>query len=199
MRYVSHSPKYSIGVREAEFVNIHGIVTEHVPKMIAKFQQGVALDHELEAALKAFTFRGLPDGVPPTIMISVLDTSDYQKEHKLSDEERLEIEKHIESLPSMGVDYIKVEELRAPKPWPSYDEDSEEEILSLLDRTGFDPDDLRRYEQENQNRPDLIAKLVELGAADVEKHDLEELHSFKNEDIEVRQPGGGTKHITVRA
>ncbi len=199
-RYVSRSPKYSIGVTDPEMTQVNGLVFESTPKKIAKFTQGVALDHEIEAALKAFTFRGLPDGVPPETMISVLDTSDYAKEHKLSDEERQKLEARIEALPSFGADYIKVEELRAPMPWPSYDKDSVDEILEAVERFEFDPDDVRRYEQENENRSELLEKLVELGAADVQRSDLEELHSFTREAIQIRDPKKGeTKTVVVKA
>lgn len=197
MRYVSRSPKYSVGVGEPTMANVNGIIFEQEPKKIAKFHQGLALDHEVEAALKHFTFRGLPDGVPPETMVSVLDTVDYQKENKLSDEQRLALEQHIESLPSFGQDYIRVDEIRAPKPWPTYDEDSVEDIVSAIERFGFDADDVRRYEQENENRSDLLEKLVELGAGDVERHDLDELHSFKSEAIELTDRRTGDKKTVV--
>lgn len=200
LRYVSRSPKYSVGVGEPTMVNVHGIITEHTPKKIAKFTQGLALDHELEAALKHFTFRGLPDGVPPETMISVLDTRDYQAEHKLTDEERESMEEWIESRPAFGQDYIKVDEIRAPKPWPSYDDDSEEKIVEAIENFGFDPDEVRRYEQENLNRADLLEKLVELGAGDVQRTDLDELRSFSREEIEVTdRRTGNTKTVVVQA
>jgi len=44
-RYVSRSPKYSIGVTDPEMTQVNGLVFESTPKKIAKFTQGVALDH----------------------------------------------------------------------------------------------------------------------------------------------------------
>ena len=198
-RYVSRSPKYTLGIGEGEMAQANGIYFETKAKKVAKFQQGVALDHELEAALKAFTFRGLPDGVPPETYISVFDTSDYQTQNKLTDEEREEIEAWIESRAQFGVDYIKVDELRSPKPWPNYDEDSIEDVLGMIEKGGFDPDTVRRYEQENANRVELLEKLVELGAADVERTDLEELRPLESETIETRQRDGSTKSVVVKA
>lgn len=197
MRYVSRSPKYSIGVKEGEFTQINGMLVEQSPKRLAKFTQGLALDHEVEAALKAFTFHGLPDGVPPETMISVLDTRDYQKQNDLSDEEREEIERKLEANPSFGTDYIRVEELRAPKPWPSYDDDSVDEIASAIERFQFNPDDVRRYEQENLNRPELIEKLVELGADDVQRSDLETLSAPTHESLELTDNRTGAKKTVV--
>lgn len=197
MRYVSHSPKYTVGVAEGEMAQANGIYFETKAKKIARFTQGLALDHELAAALKAFTFRGLPDGVPPETYISVLDTRDYQKEFKLTDEERLALEQHLETLPSFNVDYIRVDEIRAPKPWPTYDEDSVEDIVAAIERYNFDADDVRRYEQENLNRPELFEKLVELGAADVQRTDLEELHSLTHENLEMTDSRTGQKKTVV--
>lgn len=200
MRYVSRSPKYSVGIGEPEMAQVNGLLFENKPKKLAKFQQGLALQHEVEAALKAFTFRGLPDGVPPETMVSVFDTRDYQKQAKLTDEEREALEQHLETLPSFGADYIRVEELRAPKPWPSYDEDSVEDIVEAIDRFKFDADAVRRYEQENENRDELLAALVERGAANVARTDLEELHSFTNEAIQLPpDKEGRAKTVVVKA
>lgn len=199
MRYVSRSPKYSVGVVEGQMAQVNGLMFESTPKKIAKFTQGLALDHEIEAALKHFTFRGLPDGVPPETYISVLDTRDYQKQEKLTDEERERIEQWLESLPSFGQDYIKVEELRAPKPWPSYDEDSVEDIIGAIDRFHFDPEDVRRYEQENLDRAELLEKLVELGAEDVGHGEIENLQRFDREAIEIRGRDGQKKTVVVQA
>lgn len=198
-RYISRSPKYSVGIGEPEMAQVNGLIFEQRPKKIGKFQQGLALEHEIEAALKAFTFRGLPDGVPPETMISVFDTSDYQKANKLSDEERENVEEWLESLPSFGADYIKVEELRAPKPWPSYDEDSVEDIVAAVDRFHFDVEDVRRYEQENENRSELLAQLVERGAGNVERSDLDELRPFDKEVLELTDSQGAKKHVVVKA
>ena len=199
MRYVSRSPKYSVGVVEGQMAQVNGLIFESSPKKIAKFTQGVALDHEIEAALKHFTFRGLPDGVPPETYVSVLDTRDYQKQEKLTDEERERIEQWLESLPSFGQDYIKVEEIRAPRPWPSYDEDSVEDIVAAIERFHFDPEDVRRYEQENLDRAELLEKLVELGAEDVGHSELESLQRFDREAIEIRGRDGQKKTVVVQA
>jgi hypothetical protein len=197
LRYVSHSPKYTLGYGEVEQALVNGMPVVTKDKTTLKFQQGLALDHELAEALKTFTFRGLPDGVPPEVYISVFDTRDYQKEKGLSDDEREALESFIERLPSFNVDYIRVDEIRAPKPWPSYDNDSEEEILSAIERFQFDADDVRRYEQENENRSSLLEKLVDLGASDVQRTDLDELHSATHENLELTDARTGAKKTVV--
>lgn len=165
-RYIARSAKYGIGVREADFDH-YG--TEIKKKLIAQFQQGACLDHEIEVGLKTFTFRGLPDGVPPETRLAVFDTRDFQKAHRLTDEEREQIEFFLDHHDALGNEYIKVEEIRAAKPFPSYDEKSPEEILELIEQIGTDPDVAYAYEAENEGRDELLEAFVALGAGDVGK------------------------------
>ena len=167
MRYVANAARYSLGVGEPTMALINGIEFEQSKKKIAQFQQGVLLNHEIEIGLKAFTFKGLPDGVPPETRLSVFDTRDYQRANKLTDEERLELEKTLEASPQFGNDFIRVDEIHAPKPFPSYDEKEPEEILELIEAAGVDPDVAYRYEAENLARRELLDAFAKLGAADV--------------------------------
>lgn len=184
MRYVAGAARYDHGIGEPEVANILGVETEVGKKRIAKFQSGVLLNHEIEAGLKAFTFKGLADGVPPETRLSVFDTRDYQRAHKLSDEQRLEIEQILEASEAFGVDYIRVDELHAPKPFPSYDEKTPDEILELVRNAGLDPESVYRYEAENEAREELLAELVDLGAPDTgAPKELEELSLPESDQI----------------
>lgn len=166
MRYVANAARYSLGIGEPTMAFVNGLEMETGKKKIALFQQGL-LNHEIEAGLKQFTFKGLPDGVPPETRLSVFDTRDYQLAHRLTDEQRLEIEKIIETNGAFGTEIIRVEELRAPKPFPSYDEKDPEEILEVVEAAGIDPDVAYRYEAENDARPELLEAFAKLGADDV--------------------------------
>lgn len=166
-RYVAYAAKYDHGIGEPQMAMVNGIEFEQSKKRIAKFQQGLLLDHEIEAGLKAFTFKGLADGVEPQTRLSVFDTRDYQKAHKLTDDERLEIEAILEGSPAFGAEFIKVDEIHAPKPFPAYDDKDPEEILEVVEAAGIDPDVAYRYEAENLARPELLEAFAALGAADV--------------------------------
>lgn len=188
MRYVANAARYSLGIGEPTMALVNGLEMETSKKRIALFGQGL-LNHEIEVGLKTFTFRGLPDGVAPETRLSVFDTRDYQKANRLTDEQRLEIEAIIESSAGFGNDFIRVEELRAPKPFPAYDEKEPEEILEVIEAAGIDPDLAYRYEAENLARPELLEAFAALGAADVgapkepEKLSLADPSKF---DFEVR-------------
>ncbi len=163
-RYIARAQKYGHGIGEAEY-DVAG--REVKKKRIAQFQSGVLLDHETEFGLKAFTFKGLADGVPPETRLSVFDTRDYQKANRLTDEEREEIEFILDNSPAIGADFVKVEEYHAPKPFPSYDEKEPEEILEIIEAAGVNPDVAYAYEAENLARTELLEAFTALGAADV--------------------------------
>lgn len=183
-RYVARAARYTHGIGEPTIALVNGIEMETGKKRIAKFQAGALLDHEIEAGLKAFTFKGLADGVTPETRLSVFDTRDYQKAHKLTDEEREEIERTLESSGAFGADFIKVEEIHAAKPFPSYDEKSPEEILEIVGAAEIDPNVAYRYEAENQAREELLDAYVKLGADPVGvPRELESLSLNEGESI----------------
>jgi hypothetical protein len=166
-RYVAFAARYDHGIGEPTISLVNGLEMETTKKRIARFQQGVLLDHEVEVGLKTFTFKGLADGVEPFTRLSVFDTRDYQKANRLTDEEREKIEAILESAPAFGAEFIKVEEITAPLPFPSYDEKEPEEILEIVESAGIEPDVAYRYEAENLARKDLMEAFATLGAADV--------------------------------
>ena len=58
--------------------------------------------------------------------------------------------------PKFPGQFILVETPLAERPWGSYDKDSVEDIIVLQERLEASPTDIRRYEEENQNRPEII-------------------------------------------
>lgn len=195
-RYIARAQKYGHGIGEAEY-DVAG--REIKKKRVANFQHGVLLDHEVEAGLKAFTFKGLADGVPPETRLSVFDTRDYQKANKLTDDERLAIEEILDNSPANGPDFFKVDEIHAEKPFPSYDEKEPEEILEIVELAGVDPDVAYRYEAENLARPELLEAFAAIGATDAGVP--QELESLKlPEGEEIFKPSGERINVpTVRA
>lgn len=183
-RYVSFAARYDHGIGEPKMAMVNGLEFEQAKKRIAKFQQGVLFQHEIEAGLKAFSFKGLADGVEPQTRLSVFDTRDYARAHGLTDEEREQIEKILESSPAFGAEFIKVDEITAAKPFPSYDEKDAEEILEIVESAGIDADVAYRYEAENLARRELLDAFASLGAADVgAPTELESLSLPEGDDI----------------
>lgn len=167
MRCISPHANYSIQVIEGlETVMMDGrghAFTQVTNKpVIADFQQGGLLDHEIDSALTYFNFSGIPEGVNPLTKISSFDTESYVQ--RFPEEEQLaileKIDKRMRQLAEQNPgEFIVVDQPAAEKPWPTYDEDSAKDILQLQERMKFDPEVIRRYEVENQNRAEIVEKM----------------------------------------
>jgi len=166
MRCISPHARYSIQVIAPlvkRGTDSTGTVVEFydTQPVVCQFEHFAVEPHEAEAALESFTFKGLPEGVNPLTTLGVFDTELYQKAVGLNDEARELIEEKLrqKSDAQDGRYFIVVDAPRAPKPWPSYDDDPEEDILLIADRISFDREKILQYEKENQNRESLIVAL----------------------------------------
>lgn len=127
--------------------------------VIADFDQGGLLDHEIEEALMHFNFAGLPEGVNPLTRISVFDTEAYVLTKPVAgrDELLVQIDARLRELQHLHPSqFIIVDPPVSPKPWPSYDTDSVEDILKFQERLQVNPELIRKYEEEHENRPEII-------------------------------------------
>ncbi len=182
MRCLSPNAKYGIqlfGTGERVIADAGGFAVS-VPQRAqvhAQFDNGGLLAHEEELALKTFNFTGLPEGVNPLTRVGVFDTEAYCLNHYENEKERTEMQAQIdqrlrELQPRFPQQFIIVETPAAAKPWPSYDEDSPEDILKLQERLAFDPSLVRRYEEENEGRAEIIEPMQELEAASVQEGEI---------------------------
>lgn len=184
MRCISPSRSYSLrlfggGVSTA--IDQRGKVREieDEPLMIARFSDSGLTEWEIDEALSAFSFSGLPDGVSPLARVGVFDSEayveasnefdDWSAEDKAKLLERIDarLEKLSTRYPS---EFIIVVKPATEKPWESYDEDDVEEILALQARIQRKPEAVRLYEAENKNRPEIITamEILEFGPKDAE-------------------------------
>lgn len=156
MRLISPFPRYSIQLREVhETILMDGDKARRVSvgkQIVADFQQGGLMAHEIEAALRHFTFVGVPDGVNPLTRLSVYDTEGQPWD----DETREELESFIEHQAKLSNDFIIVPLPKAPVPYDRYDEHSPEEIFATFRLTGNNPEGFLRYEQENERRAEVL-------------------------------------------
>lgn len=171
MRCISPFKNYSIQVFEGQeelVVDGRGFGQSRVltKPVLANFEQGGLLDHEVAAALSAFNFSALPEGVNPLSRISVFDTLAFvtaTTKPKERDEMQVQVEERLRELQRIFPnDFIIVEEPRAPKPWGSYDSDTSEEVLAFRERLAVDPWLVLRYEQENENRAEIVEAMQAL-------------------------------------
>lgn len=173
MRFISPYSNFNFSVTESEYD-----LTTGRPKRIgfvARFQPGIWLEHEREAAFAAWGprirrgSRMLDDSLtvpaPLDYRIGVFDTSSIHDEglRRMVEEKMVSSRKH-------GRDYLHVEEPRLAAPWPRYDEvvsggrgrTNEAvalEIAAKVEELGLDPAAVAAYERANRNRPEVLEAL----------------------------------------
>jgi hypothetical protein len=182
MRFVSKSANFSAGnlrnAKEAigspETRVIDGktvtsqaeayVVTEALP---IQFSQSGLRQTDIDAGLAHWrTFPGLPvEEDEVTIAnpveygrIGVWDSVARQEEHSLTDELREGAEQLLLNSSYYGIEFFVVEEVKAARPWPSYDDAHHNKIASLAAELGLVAEALA-YEQENKQRPTVIEQL----------------------------------------
>lgn len=172
MRCLSRHTDYSIQVFEGKdqvVTDPRGYATLRALEkpVIADFEHAGVLDHEAEAVLSAFTFSGLPEGVHPLSRVGVFDTELYSLRFPERDRDamQVQIEQRLRELQKQHAgSFIIVDTPVAQKPWGKYDDLSVEDILKYQEALGADPTQIRRYEAENANRPEIIKAMTALEA-----------------------------------
>ncbi len=169
MRCLSPHSNYSIQVFEGNeqvVMDARGYAHTAIlsKPVVANFDQGGLLDHEIEAALENFNFSGIAEGVNPLTKIACFDTEAYVEtrvEAKQRDEMLVQIDQRLRELQLLNPSqFIIVEQPKAARPWPSYDEDSVEDVLKFQERLRINPEYIRLYESENQNRPEVVDTML---------------------------------------
>ena len=167
MRCLSPSSRYSIQVfegRESVVVDARGYASSHVLEkpVIADFTVSGLMEHEIDVALQNFSFSGLPEGVSPLAKISVFDTDAFcaQYPDETRDEMQAQIEQRLRDLQKQFGGFIIVDQPAAAKPWPSYDENSVEDVIKFQESTGIAPQVIRLYEEENLNREEIVSNML---------------------------------------
>lgn len=131
---------------------------------------------EKEAALSHFNFGAKGHDEDVSRRLSVYDTEAAQMQFGWDDETREFIEDRLRSANGNGIDFIEVEPPRVATPWPSYDDLTDaDEIAFEVGRLGFDIGYVISYEQQNKNRPEVIAALEALAAGGGEAPAAEEV------------------------
>lgn len=169
MRFISPNPRYRIYVKHEQIETLaSGQPRSLAPGFACQFTQG-ATDHERSIARQRLSFRGTTmqmDGTPsdPLERVSVYDTASIE-DAKL----RKEVEEFLLAHPDCGnsAEFIHVEELKLPAPWPSYDEivihgrrtaaHVAKQNLETAAQIGVGIDALIAYERENRADEEILA------------------------------------------
>lgn len=169
MRCISPYPRYSIQVFEGkERVAIDdksGVAYSYTIEkpVIANFQQGGLLEHEIEWALTKFNYAGLAEGVNPLTRVATFDTETYAIQNSLSEEELAAVDARLRHLAELNPsEFVVVDQPAALKPWESYDEQSAEDVIFTRNLIDASPEKVRLYEIEHQARPEVIEAMEAL-------------------------------------
>lgn len=165
MRAISPHANYSIQVVEARTkkgVDRTGVIQEVIEQnpVLLQFEHFAITPEEAQEALKAFNFSGLPEGVNPLTTLGVWDSIIFQRTHDLTDEQRIEIENLLRARgeSQSWSRFIIVDQPRAPKPWPTFDEDEPDDIVAIAQRLNL-TDAAVAYEKENGARAEVLEPL----------------------------------------
>lgn len=180
MLFASYISKYRTTLqRESATFFAPGQKNVHQPRYVAQFRAGVP-DFVVEALRKKWPKMpvihpsvGSPDGpVPWHSVCSLWDSKEAQRVYGWTDEQREEFEQKLLKHPRYGIRFIAVERQKAPLPWATYGkltvqgrrtiEHVVEQIVDIVQKTGVDPQTVIRFEQENLNRPEVVAAMTDL-------------------------------------
>lgn len=172
-RFISPHARYTVAVdpgHERMLTDARGNTFLHKESdpQVAQFEQSGLHDHEIAIAFERWTFSGLPEGTNPITRIGVYDPEAQAIAFDWTDEQRSQVERKLwlEAQNHPG-DLAFVLTPRQISPWPSYDDDTVEEIIEFQARLKVDPEQVRSYESDNKNRKQIIEVMTKL--ANVEK------------------------------
>ena len=169
MRCISKFAKYALQVRpqvvEAYATGATKIVQE---QLVARFSLNAVQGEERALARQHFAFNGfyqeedLVTIVEPDYRISAFDSIEAQAQEGWSDEEREWVERAlVREAEIHPQDLLVIEARRVEPPWPSYDayRGSPTQLCKKIEEDGYEFASVLDYERENQNRPEVVAKL----------------------------------------
>ena len=183
MRFVSLYGRYAIQLRpQISEVFASGDVRVTQEGLYASFEPGDLRDHEREAAIARFQFRGRFQErdeftpVDPDYRLSVFDTDKTARDQNWTLEVKTEVESRLINSQYHGSDFIYVPDLELVPPWPRYDgyRGSVANLVKKLVDEGHDLQATLAYERDMQNRPEVI-EAIEAALAVPEEQREEEV------------------------
>lgn len=162
-RFISKYQKHRIWVQpkvEEAFANGGARLLQR--ELVALFKPDGLMTHEIEEALRRFTFRGTMQernevtAVSPLHRVSVFDSELAAKAERWTEEEHEQVLAFLRSDPGNGDSFFEMEKPAAKKPWATYDEMDAEAVVSFAIAGGFDPGLVHAYEAENEGREEVL-------------------------------------------
>jgi hypothetical protein len=176
MRVLARYGRYSQQVRpQMSEAYANGVVKVTQTPLIAEFREGLMTPEERALCKQSWSFNGFYQEqdevtpVEPDYRLGLFDSLKAQAESGWTDDERRLVEEALmrtaEREPNS---IIVVHEAKLLPPWPTYDGfiGSVNDLCSKIIEDGFTLESVLAYEEENQDRPEIVAALKQLIADD---------------------------------
>jgi len=172
MRVLARYGRYSQQVRpQVSEAYANGVVKITQTPLLAEFREGLMTPEERALCKQSWTFNGFYQEqdevtpVEPDYRLGMFDSIAAQAANGWSDDERRTVEEAlIQTALREPNSIIVVAEAKLPPPWPTYDvfAGSVNELCSKIIEDGFPLEGVLAYEQENQDRPEVVAAFKQL-------------------------------------
>lgn len=169
---ISRSANLNMPLRATttEYHPATGAVLKVHPALSAQFHHAAGVPDWAKEAVQQLPSWGNGIGLneDPFTRCGILDTDEEAKRQNWSPEDQAYVEEALRNAPSNGAEYVICEAPKTAKPWPKYDDiqgdEAAQQIAWQVDSLGLSVGSVRRYEQENAAREDVLAALDELEA-----------------------------------
>jgi len=172
MRVLARYGRYMVQVRpQISEAYANGAVKVTQTPLLAEFREGLMTPEERALCKQSWTFNGFYQEqdevtpVEPDYRLGLFDSIKAQIDNGWTDEERRLVEEALERTAVREPNsVIVVHEARLEPPWPTYDSftGSVNELCTKIAEDGYDLETVLTYEEENQDRPEIVAAFRQL-------------------------------------
>lgn len=177
MRVIARYGRYAVQVRPQiteAYATGHTRIIQS--QLIAHFHEGGLMPDERSIAKANWTFNGFYQEqdevtpVEPDYRIGVFDSHVSQGQQGWNDEERRSVEDELARLAALyPTTLIVIAQEQSLPPWPNYDAftGSLNDLCTKIIEDGYPLEGVLAYEEENQDRPEVVQALKQLIDDDV--------------------------------
>jgi hypothetical protein len=172
MRVLARYGRYTLQVRpQISEGYANGVVKVTQSSLVAQFREGLMTPEERALCKQSWTFNGFYQEqdevtpVEPDYRLGLFDSIAAQIESGWTDDERRQVEEAlIETAGREPNAVIVVAEAKLPPPWPTYDQftGSVNALCTKIVEDGYTLEAVLAYEEDNQDRPEIVAALKQL-------------------------------------
>ena len=179
MRVLARYGRYSQQVRpQLAEAYANGVVRVTQTSLLAEFREGLMTPEERALCKQSWSFNGFYQEqdevttVEPDYRLGCFDSIAAQIANDWSDDDRRMVEEALRATALREPNsLIVVEEKRLPPPWPNYDvfDGNLNDLCRKILEDGYPLEQVLAYEEENQDRPEVVVALKQLLADGVDE------------------------------